>query len=72
MHWSLWGVSHLSLVKLGNYNQILDHVADQDYIAFIDLITNLYLVISLKNVSALIIVFYYPIDIFESCISGNE
>ena len=32
MHWSLWGVSHLGLAKLVNCNQILGHVADQDYI----------------------------------------
>ena len=36
MHWSLWGVSHLGLAKLVNWNQILDHVADQNYIPFID------------------------------------
>ena len=36
MHWNLWGVSHLILAKLVNCNQILGHVADQDYIEFID------------------------------------
>ena len=36
MHWSLWGVSHLSLAKLVNCNQILGHVTDQDCIEFID------------------------------------
>ena len=36
MHWSLWGVSHLGLAKLVNCNQILGHVADQDYVEFID------------------------------------
>ena len=36
MHWNLWGVSHLGLAKLGNCNQILGHVADQDCIEFID------------------------------------
>ena len=32
MHWSLWGVSHPGLAKFFNCNQILGHVADQDYI----------------------------------------
>ena len=32
----VWGVSHFSLAKLVNCNQILGHVADQDYIQFID------------------------------------
>ena len=36
MHWSPWGVSHLGLANLVNYNQILDHVAGQDYVEFID------------------------------------
>ena len=36
MHWSLWGVSHLGVAKLVNCNQILGHVADQDYIEFVD------------------------------------
>ena len=35
-HWSLWGVSHLRQVKLLNCNQILGHVKDQNYAAFID------------------------------------
>ena len=36
LDWSLWGVSHLGRAKLVNCNQILGHVADQDYIEFID------------------------------------
>ena len=36
MHWSLWGISHLSLAKLVNCNQNLGYVADQNYVAFID------------------------------------
>ena len=35
MNWSLWGVSHLGLAKLVYCNQILDYVADQNYITFI-------------------------------------
>ena len=36
MHWGPWGVWHLSLAKLFNCNQILGHVADQNYVAIID------------------------------------
>ena len=32
MLWSLWGVSRLGQAKLLNYNQIVGHVADQNYI----------------------------------------
>ena len=32
----LLGISHLGLAKPVNCNQILGHVADQNYIAFID------------------------------------
>ena len=37
MYLSLLGVSHLGLAKLANCNQILHHIAGQNYIAFIDL-----------------------------------
>ena len=33
MHWGLWGVSPLGHAKLLNCNQILDRIADQNYIA---------------------------------------
>ena len=36
MHLSLWGVSHLKQEKLLICNRILGHVADRNYIAFID------------------------------------
>ena len=36
MHWSLWGVSHLCLAENVNCNEILGLVAGQDYIEFID------------------------------------
>ena len=64
MHWSLWGVSQLSLAKLVNCNQILGHVADQDCIEFIDSILN--------NASVMLIIHYFPENVFVVSISGYD
>ena len=33
MYWSLWGILHLGQVKFVDCNQILDQVADQNFVA---------------------------------------